>query len=273
MLASRPPVVTLTTDFGTSDVYVGQMKGAILAVCPNAVIVDLTHEIPPFDVEAGAFAIAASYETFPPGSIHVVVVDPGVGTERRSLVVRTARHVFLAPDNGVLSRVLDRDPERGAWILEAAHYRRADVAATFHGRDVFAPAAGWLAREIDPAHFGPAAATIVRLPENRFRLEPGVAVEVRVAHVDRFGNLVLDLPRRDLAPFCDPVTGLFRGTAHVGSAEIVEVRRTYHEASPGAPFLLFDAFDCLEIALRDGSAATALGLSRGDAVRVVPAVL
>jgi hypothetical protein len=269
----RRPLVTLTTDFGTRDVYVGQMKGVVLALCPEAILVDLTHEIPPFDVAAGAFAVATSVDVFPAGTIHVVVVDPGVGTARRALAVRTANHIFLAPDNGVLTRVLEREPPRGAWVLEAAHYRRREVAPTFHGRDVFAPAAGWLARGTEPSHLGPPAGPIVRLERPSAALQPGVPAAVRVAVVDRFGNVVLDLSRAELAPFLDPATGRFRGTVQTGAIAIREVHATYGEAPRGAPFLLFDAFDRLEIAVRDGSAAERLGLAPGDTVRVDPGVL
>lgn len=273
MPAARPRIVTLTTDFGTLDSYVGQMKGAILTVCPDVLLVDITHDVPPHDIAAGGFAIATAFTAFPPGTIHLVVVDPGVGSDRRGVVVRTASADFVAPDNGVLTRALDRDPERGAWVLEASHYRRSEVAPTFHGRDVFAPAAAWLARGIEPSHFGPPADSLVRLPGNRPSLEAGRPSVVRVAHVDRFGNVILDLARHDLAAWCDPVTGLFRGSARAGAIAIVEVRRTYADGPSGVPFLLFDALDRLEIAVRDASAAGHLGLRPGDEVAVVPAVL
>lgn len=262
-------MITLTTDFGSSDTYAGQTRGAILSVCPEAILVDLTHDVPPGDVEAGAFAIATAFATFPAGTIHVVVVDPGVGTERRGVIVRTESHTFVAPDNGVLARVLEREPARGAWVLEAAHYRRPVVSATFHGRDVFAPAAGWLARGIEPSNFGPPAGALRGLDVPRPRLEAGRECAVRVAHVDRFGNVVLDVSRDELAPWCDPETGLFRGGARAAGAEIRDVRRTYGDAPAGAVFLLFDSFDRLEIAVRDGSAAGRLGLTRGSDVALV----
>lgn len=270
---ARPRIITLTTDFGRRDTYVGQMKGVILSIHPDAVIVDLSHDVRPGDIGTGAFLLETAFGTFPSGTIHVAVVDPGVGTSRRPIAVRTENHLFLAPDNGLLTRVLAREPARGAWVLEAAHYRRASEAATFEGRDVFAPAAAWIARGTEPSHFGPRIADVVRLPREAPRLETGRPAEVPVVHVDRFGNIVLDVTRSELSPFCDEATGLFRGRVAVGARTIATARRTYADEPAGDPFLLFGSSGYLEIAVRDGDASSLLGLAVRDRVEMVPGVV
>jgi S-adenosylmethionine hydrolase len=261
-----PRIITLTTDFGTRESFVGQMRGAALAVCPEALLVDLTHEVPPHDVAAGAFLLATAYSTFPRGTIHVAVVDPGVGTRRRAIGVRTDRFYFLAPDNGLLSRVLDEEPLESAHVLEAEHYRRETVSATFEGRDVFAPAAAWLARGVDLANFGPRAGEIVRLPSTASRIEPGRPAKVRVLMVDRFGNATLDLSRRTLAPILEALGEKARMRVATPGGLVSEFRRTYADEEGSAPILLFNSADHLEVAIRSGSAAEKLGLSPGTEV-------
>jgi S-adenosylmethionine hydrolase len=250
----------LATDFGNADGYVGQVKGVLLGLCPDLLLVDLSHEIPAQAVAAGAFLLETVSAAFPLGTIHLAVVDPGVGTERRGLVVRTERHVFVVPDNGLVSRVLDRDPLRGAWAIEAAHYRRDPVSPTFEGRDVFAPAAAWLARGVAPERFGPEVHDLVRLP-SRVVPVPGPNV-VSVVWVDRFGNVVLDLAREVLPEGAVPQVTTPHGDVH-------RFARTYGDAPPGEPFLLFGSAGYLEIATSGGRADAALGMRVGDTVTVV----
>jgi S-adenosylmethionine hydrolase len=190
---SSPKILTLTTDFGLRDSYVGQMKGAVLAVDHEIRVVDLCHEVPPQRILSGAYLLETGYAAFPAGSVHVAVVDPGVGTRRRPLAVRAGSHLFVAPDNGLLSRVLDREPLREAHVIEEERYLRSPRSATFEGRDLFAPAAAWLARGVEPGELGRAAGKIVRLPASGHALRPGVPAEIDVLHVDRFGNVALDL--------------------------------------------------------------------------------
>jgi S-adenosylmethionine hydrolase len=259
---TRPRVITLTTDFGTSDPWVGQMKGVILGLCPEAIVVDLTHDVPPHDVNAGAYALACGFAAFPEGTIHVAVVDPGVGTERRRLAVRARGHWFLAPDNGLLTRVVRGAESVAAFSIEEPHYLRASVSATFEGRDVFAPAAAWIARGTDASHLGPAAPEIVMLPDRTPELVEGREVEVPVVAVDRFGNVALDV--------CG---GSFAGRVIVGDVVVETFHRTYAEASAGTPFLLWNSSGFLEIAVREGRASDLLGLAPGAEVRLVPGVL
>lgn len=260
-------VVTLTTDFGLSDTYVGQMKGVALAICPELHIVDLTHDVPPHDVEAGSYLLWTAFASFPPGTIHVAVVDPGVGTGRKAIAARTERYVFLAPDNGLLSRVLDEEPPGAVHVIEEAHYMRPHPSPTFHGRDVFAPAAAYIARGTDLAHLGPPAESWVRLPSQRLELERGRPAPVRVLLVDRFGNVTLDAPRNAVEAALARSGG--RLLVHTVAGPVAEIRRTYREGEGPGPFLLFNSAGHLEIALAEGRAADALGLERGAEVLLV----
>jgi len=264
-----PPrrIVTFTTDFGLEDGYVGQMKGAALSICADLQLIDITHHVPAHDVLAGALHLKAAYAAFPPRTVHVAVVDPGVGTARRGVVVRTERYVFVAPDNGLLSLVLQDEPAGAAHLLEARHLRRPTVSATFEGRDVFAPAAAWVARGIEVERFGPEAGDLVRLDLPAFHAEAGRPVSVRALLVDRFGNVTLNVPRRAV-PRGDGSAALPRIRVQAPRETIDELHRTYGEADPGRPFLLFNSADFLEIAVREGRACDRLGLRAGDEVVV-----
>jgi S-adenosylmethionine hydrolase len=228
-------VITLITDFGTADGYVGAMKGVIASRAPSARVVDITHEIAPGDVEAAAFALRQAAPLFPPGTVHVVVVDPGVGSARRGIVGVGRGQRFVGPDNGLFAGVAER-----AFEIVARRFRRPSVSATFHGRDVFAPAAAALARGARPEAAGP------EVPLTALPREPG-----RVVHVDRFGNLITDL---------------------VGIAEIrigertLPVLRTYSDVAPGELVAYVGSAGSVEIGVRDGSAAQVLQLGRGARV-------
>ena len=186
-----PGVITLTTDFGARDPYVAEMKAVILGLNPAARLIDVSHEVAAHDVIEGALAVHAMVAVCPEGTIHVAVVDPGVGTHRRRLVVAAVGQLFVGPDNGIFTPVLS-DPECQAFELQAAEYRRSRVSATFHGRDVFAPAAARLARGVAPASFGPPVTDPVRVALAATR-EVGGGVQGQVIHVDRFGNLVTSI--------------------------------------------------------------------------------
>jgi S-adenosylmethionine hydrolase len=265
---SLPGIITLTTDFGTADTFVGQMKGAILSVAPEARIVDLTHEVPAHDVAAGGFALRTAYAAFPPGTVHVAVVDPGVGTSRRGLVVRTQRFLFVAPDNGLLSAVLEEEPLEEAFVLEDEHYRLPETSATFEGRDVFSPAAAWLLRGILPEGFGPPAGDLVRLDLSRARPEHGRPARVRAVAVDRFGNVTLDLPRHALEPMLN-APGEHRVRVVTDGGVVNEMHRTYGDAKGDRPFLLFNSAGYLEIAVREGRATDRLRVRAGDEVAII----
>jgi len=258
-----PAIVTLTTDFGARDAYVAEMKGVVLGIAARAgalvQFVDVTHEIERHDVAEAALALEAAAPFFPAGTVHVAVVDPGVGTERRGLVVAAAGQLFVGPDNGIFTPHVDAAGWR-AWTLEAAEYRLPTVSRTFHGRDVFAPAAAHLACGVDPARLGPAAFDPVRLPWPEVRAVAG-GVAGTVLHVDRFGNLISSIP-------AESITALGAAAVVRVSGRVVARVGTYADLAPGAVGALIGSGGRLEIAVREGSAAAALGARRGTPVVV-----
>lgn len=251
------PRLTLLTDFGTADGYAAAMKGVIASICPEAVVDDASHEIPPGDVEAGAWALARYWRLYPPGTVHVVVVDPGVGGERRALALRADDRLLLAPDNGILTRVLEEARAWAAAAIQERQYLRSEISRTFHGRDVFAPAAAHLALGVRLEELGPAVSDPVRLPLARFAITPE-AVLGSVIHVDRFGNLVTNIPANWVSA----------GHVMAGGRDLGDARRSYVEAEPGEALALVGSAGLLEVSVRDGSAAALLGLGRGAEVRV-----
>jgi S-adenosyl-L-methionine hydrolase (adenosine-forming) len=264
-------IVTLLTDFGTADYFVGAMKGAVLAADAGAQVVDITHDIPAQDVEAGAFALAAAFESFPRGTVHLAVVDPGVGSARRGLAVAAAGHLFVGPDNGLFGHVYERAADLRVFQLTNESFFRPKVAATFHGRDVFAPVAGALARGVPAAELGPEVEDFVRLPRARPRRLPDGSLEAAVIHVDRFGNLVTNLTPGDI-----PEEELKSGRARllVGPREVRGFRRFYAEERGEAsePFAIWGSAGFLELSVNRGSAARALHAARGQKITVERAV-
>jgi S-adenosyl-L-methionine hydrolase (adenosine-forming) len=253
------PVVTFTTDFGTRDGYAGAMKGVVLSIAPRATLVDVTHGVPAQDVAAGAVALAQAAPLFPAGSIHVAVVDPGVGGERADLLVESGGSFFIGPDNGVLS-LAARPPRKIYWI-EAATFRREPVSPTFHGRDVFAPTAGRLAAGADPADAGPLVPKMVDLAAPALHRRGGL-IEGEVIHVDGFGNLITSLPAEALAG-----TGVMVEVDGRQGRFEPRVGRTFSDVDPGALIAYVGSGGQIEIARRDGSAAERTGAARGTPVR------
>jgi hypothetical protein len=252
-------IVTLTSDFGTRDSYVAEMKGVILTLAPAVRIVDITHEVEPQHIVEGALALDAAAPFFPTGTIHVGVVDPGVGTARRGLLVQAAGQWFIGPDNGLFTPIYDRGEWRAVELV-APEYRLAAVSRTFHGRDVFAPAAAHLALGAPPERFGPPVSDPVRLPWPRARAVTG-GVAGAVIHIDRFGNLVTSIEAAQV----EVVTGRGGGTVRIGGRALRLVE-TYAELPPGGAGALIGSRNRLEVAVRDGSAATALRARRGTPV-------
>ncbi len=258
-----PAVVTLLTDFGTADYFVGAMKGAVLASNPSALIIDITHEVPPFDIEAGAFTLRAAFETFPAGTVHVAVVDPGVGSARRAVAVEGRGHTFVGPDNGVFGHVYGRvEPFRVFQLADEKFFRR-EVSATFHGRDIFAPVAGALSRGVRAGELGPEVFDYVRLPAATVEKDVDGTLVGAVIHVDRFGNLVTNIAPEDL----QEESG---ARLLVNGREVRRFRRFFAEDAdaPGEPFALWGSAGLLEVAVFQGSAARLLGAKRGDKVLV-----
>ncbi|MCK6444829.1 MAG: SAM-dependent chlorinase/fluorinase [Planctomycetes bacterium] len=251
-------VVSLLTDFGLVDPYVGVMHGVILAGAPAARIVDLTHGVPPQDIAVAGFYLERSWSYFPTGTVHVAVVDPGVGSARRILAVGADGHAFLAPDNGLLSGFF----ERAAWVkvLDVERFSLEERSRTFHGRDVFAPTAARLAAGLSPSELGPDCPDPLRRARSGPKRLGKDQIEAHVLLVDRFGNLVTDLGAADLEG--EPS----KWVARIGERRI-PLLATYSDARAGELLALVDSFGCVEIAVVQGSAARRLALSPGAKVR------
>jgi S-adenosylmethionine hydrolase len=259
-------IVTLLTDFGTEDYFVGAMKGALLSVNPEARIVDITHEIPPHDIEAAAFNLLAAYETFPVGTVHVAVVDPGVGSARRAIAFEGAGRFFVGPDNGLFGHVYERLKRFRVFHAVEEKFFRESVSTTFHGRDVFAPVAGALTRGTHPSELGPEVMDFVRLPLAAVSRRDDSTLTGTVIHVDRFGNCVTNITPRDL-----DVETIARGARLlVAGREIRSFRRFFaDEGGSGVePFAVWGSAGLLEIAVFRDSAARLLGLGRGSEIEV-----
>lgn len=257
-------IITLLTDFGSSDYFVGAMKGVTLSINPEATIVDITHDIPPQDIETAAFNLLSCYRDFPKGTIHVAVVDPGVGSDRRAIVVECAHQFFVGPDNGLFSWICEREGVWSATHITNRKFFRHPVSNTFHGRDVFAPVAAALSAGHQPQEFGPALTDIVRLPS----LEPTTisenVVEGRIIHVDHFGNCITNFTRRTLES---------RGVATswrmaLNNCEISSFRDFFAESTAHEVFAIVGSAGFIEICARNGSAAKILNVQRGQIVQL-----
>jgi hypothetical protein len=258
MASGTGGIVTLLTDFGHSDWYVGAMKGVLLARCPHCQLVDITHDIPPGDICAASWVLLGAYPFFPERTVHTVVVDPGVGGGRRPLLVEAGGHRFVGPDNGVLDPVIQQEGGGVVRVLIRDDLFLQPLSRTFHGRDVFAPVAAFLCGGGAPESLGPQVGDWVKggLPEPRGQ---GEMMTGLVVHVDRFGNGMTNLRMRDL----QRLAGEGEPELLVGDHRLVGIRGTYSEAPPGVPLLLEGSSGFLEIAVNRGSAAALLGLQAG----------
>lgn len=263
-MASARPVITLTTDYGTNDHLVGVMKGIILSINPEVQIVDITHGVLPYDVLDGALTIGQAYKYFPAKTIHVVVVDPGVGTTRRPILVASDQHYFVAPDNGVLSSVYDQTEALYAWHITSEHYFRNPVSNTFHGRDIFAPVAAWLSKSWQTSSFGDAVTDFIRfsIPKPK---ATGNTIKGVVLRIDAFGNLITNFTVQD-APALATADGKF--TIRIGNVQITKVVPTFAQGAAGEPVGVIGSSGYLEISVNKGNAAKTLGGARGAEVTV-----
>lgn len=252
------PLITLTTDYGTGDHLVGVMKGVIAGIHPEAHVYDITHNVAPFDVLDGALTIAQAYRYWPPETIHVVVVDPGVGTPRRPLLLSAGTQYFIAPDNGVLSLVLEREPQHRAWHITAERYFLQPVSLTFHGRDLFAPSAAWLARNRQPESFGPEIGDLKRLSLPSLHRSPG-RIEGVILRADHFGNLLTNMRPEDAPELAAGAP--FR--LKLGAARVTRLVRTFAEGGSGEPCLVEGSSGFFEISVNRGRAADVAGGASG----------
>jgi S-adenosyl-L-methionine hydrolase (adenosine-forming) len=274
----------LTTDFGLYDTYVGTMKGVILGINPQASIVDITHNVPPQNLREAAFAAYTSFRYFPNGTVHVVVVDPGVGSTRRAIALLTPRGIFVGPDNGVFTLVIAEEartagtpiseeggmvklpPSMTAIDLQNKEYWLPMISTTFHGRDVFAPVAAQLSMGLDPHRLGETIDSLNTFRARRPYVDHRSAMVGAIIHTDRFGNMITNITKQHLADF-----GTEDVMITVGDRQIRGISRAYSAVEPGQVLVLIGGSDHLEIAVRNGSAQRLLGLSSGDKIFARPA--
>ncbi len=264
---AEPRIVTFTTDFGLDDAFVGIMHGVVLNIHPETRIVDICHSVASYDVVDGAWTIAQAYRFFPPRTAHVIVVDPGVGSERRPILAETENYVFVAPDNGALSMIEAREPKFTVRHITADRYFLQPVSQTFHGRDIFAAVAGWLSKGIDPADFGPEITDYLRLPLPAVERIGDNSLRGTVLKVDKFGNLITNIGEQDapelFAATAAPISILISGQT------ITRLCQSYAEGADGECFGIIGSSGYLEIALRQASAAQRLSAKVGSPVGVV----
>lgn len=257
------PIITLTTDFGLTDSYVAEMKGVILSINPNARIVDLVHELKPHDVVGAALFLERTCPHFPDGTIHLACVDPGVGTSRRAICVRTARNVYVAPDNGLVTLAIENETPWKAITLTNTKYHYGDkTSSTFHGRDIFAPVAAHISTGVEIGELGEPAGDVetVVMPGVR-KLQSGV-LEGRIVHIDRFGNMISNVTRKDVTSDAGSVTVEIAGIRIRGLSE------TYGDKPAGEMLALWGSGDHLEISLNQGSAEQRLGTGVGSRIGI-----
>ncbi len=261
-------IITLLTDFGTEDTYVGVMKGVITSICPSAQVIDLTHQVPPQDIATGAFLLDVSVDYFPEGAIHVAVVDPGVGTARKPVALRTAKAFFVGPDNGIFTLVLQRQQLLQAICLDNPRYHLPTVSSTFHGRDIFAPVAAHIACGVSMEELGTPIHRLQRLPLPRIRVD-WQGIRATVVHIDRFGNAITNLTRDNYDAWRTR-WDVKEPAVQVAASDIfLPIGTTYGDVARGKPLALFGSSGRLEIAVNGGSAAIELALRRGDTIKVL----
>lgn len=262
---SAAALITLLTDFGSADYFVGAVKGVILSNNPSARIIDLTHEIPAHDIAAAAFTILAAYKSFPKGSVHLAIVDPGVGSARRGILVQAGEQFFVGPDNGIFSYIYERERPFTVFELTNETYFRNPVSPTFHGRDVFAPVAAALSTNSDPAIFGKKLTRPVRL-EALAPTSDESGLVARILHIDRFGNCVTNLTPGELTPKM-----IETGASLLLKGKSISSFRSFF-LEPAAKrekvFCIWGSAGFLEVAVANGSAAQSLKVKVGDEVRV-----
>lgn len=258
----RQPIITLTTDFGLGDHFVGAVKGVILSIEPRARIVDISHEIAPYGIPEAAFVLSQACRHFPPGTVHVVVVDPGVGTPRRPILAEAGGHYFAAPDNGVLSMIYAREKHK-VRAIAAERFFLQPVSGTFHGRDIFAPVAAHLARGVVPSRFG---RLIVDYARGGFAQPARLDNRTwsgQILKIDRFGNLITNFPAAEFARIAGDSFEML-----AGACRITRHARSYAEGGPSEAFLIAGSSGYLEIAAHQSSAAKLTGCLAGAAVRL-----
>jgi S-adenosyl-L-methionine hydrolase (adenosine-forming) len=264
-----PPqrIITFTTDFGLTEHYVGAMKGVIHSIHPAARIVDITNSVQSFDILDGAIAISQSYHYFPKDTIHVVVVDPGVGGVRRPILANAGQFMFLAPDNGVLSLVFEREERVAVRHLTSEHYFHHPVSNTFHGRDIFAPVAAYLSKGVDGAKFGDEISDFTRFAAPKPKAVGGNSWKAIVLKADKFGNLITNITAKEVPQIFNGSPANFK--LSVGKAEISKLNTSYSAGAPGELFAIVGSTGFLEISSNKAPASRLSGADKGSEVSLV----
>jgi S-adenosylmethionine hydrolase len=259
-------MITLTTDFGLTEHYVGAMKGVIYSINPSVQLVDITNAVQSFDILDGAIAISQAYSYFPKDTVHIVVVDPGVGGPRRPIIANVGQYLFVAPDNGVLSLVYEREERVTVRHITSEHYFHQPVSNTFHGRDVFAPVAAYLSKGVDAIKFGDEITDFVRFLAPKPKATAANAWKGLVLKTDKFGNLITNITANDIPQIFDGSSNGFKIT--VGKAEVSKLCSSYAEGAPGELFAIVGSSGFLEISTNKGLASRLAGADKGSEVAV-----
>lgn len=259
-------MITLTTDFGFTEHYIGAMKGVIYSINPSVQLVDITNAVQSFDILDGALAISQAYSYFPKDTVHVVVVDPGVGGPRRPILATVGQYLFVAPDNGVLSLVFEREERVSVRHITSEHYFHQPVSQTFHGRDVFAPVAAYLSKGVDTVKFGDEITDFVRFAAPKPKPAGANAWKGIVLKTDKFGNLVTNISPRDIPQIFDGSSKAFK--LAVGKAEVSKLCASYAEGGQGELFAILGSTGFLEISANKGAASRLAGADKGSEVAI-----
>jgi hypothetical protein len=261
-----PAIITLTTDYGGKDAFAASVKGSILKINPQALIVDITNEISPLDIWEAAYTLRSAYSHFPKGTVHLAVVDPGVGSGRKPIIVVTESYYFVGPDNGLFTLVYQEAERIRVHHITSAHYFSPKPGPTFHGRDIFAPVAGWLSKGIASGNFGDEITDYVKLNIPALKAIPN-GIEGHIVHIDRFGNIITNITYDDIKAVIPEGVDLGSVSVGISGQEIKGLKKYYAEATPGAPAALINSSGVLEIFMFKQNAKTALSVKRGEPVR------
>jgi S-adenosylmethionine hydrolase len=261
-------IVTLTSDFGSKDSFVGSMKGALLKVNAQTQIVDISHEIGPQDIWEAAFALKTSYHYFPKGTVHLAIVDPGVGSSRRPILVVTENYFFVGPDNGIFSLIFGEAERLAVYHITASHYYLTDHGPTFHGRDIFAPVASWLAKGIPAENFGEVIQDYVKLNVPMSKKSAN-GIDGHVVHIDRFGNAITNITYDDINALVSEGADQSAMSIAIVGKEIKGLKKYYAEAAPGEPGAVINSSGYLEIFLFKQNARSVLSIKRGETAKLM----
>jgi len=263
----RRPIITMITDFDTTDHFVGTMKGVIYNINPEVEIVDISHHVGSYDIFEGAFTLAESYRFFPPDTIHLVVVDPGVGTARRPLLACSRNFKFVAPDNGVLSVIYEREEDIAVRHIAAEHYFLEPVSSTFQGRDIFAPVAAWLSKGVEVSKFGDPISDYLKFTSPAPQRAGHNQLKGVVLKIDKFGNVLTNIRPDDAPPLFGKNPPAFKIV--ISQHEITRLSSAYSLGKPGELFAVLGSSGYIEICINRGSAAKLLGATRGTELTLI----